>query len=80
MAKRFIQLKPQRIGLTRATYQKNPNERGNRMGLLKKIKPVRDPKKYAKSGKVGAKAVKTQMKKRQMLKEAGNIRKPKKKK
>jgi len=50
------------------------------MGLLKKIKSVRDPKKYAKSKKVGAKAVKTQIKKRQMLKEAGNIHKPKKKK
>jgi hypothetical protein len=48
------------------------------MGLLKKIKSVRDPKKYAKSGKVGAKAVATQLRKRQMLKEAGMP--PKKKK
>lgn len=50
------------------------------MGILSKIKKVRDPKKYAKSGKVGAKAVKTQIKKRQQLKEAGNWRKPKPKK
>jgi len=49
------------------------------MGIVKKIKKaIRDPKKYAKSGKVGVKAVKTQMRKRQMLKQAGMP--PKKKK
>ena len=44
-----------------------------------KTKIGRNPKKYAKSKKVGAKAVKTQLKKRQMLKEAGMLPKKKKK-
>ena len=49
------------------------------MGILSrrgiKIKGT-DPKKYAKSKKVGAKAVKTQLKKRQMLKKATGSGKP----
>ena len=49
------------------------------MGTTSKDKIGRNPKEYAKSGKVGAKAVKTQLKKRQMLKEAGKPLKKKKK-
>jgi len=60
---------------------KTSGPKGDKMGILSKrgikIKGVRNPKKYAKSEKLGAKAVKTQLKKKRMLKEAGNIGKPK---